>query len=237
VPEETKPLAGFLRVGASGNICIGYTGVYNGSFDLAASNVQQRREALTGIATVSWLRQEHGVGVALITKNHPQPLAGVAADAALTDQPHHVVSVITADCAPLALWTNNGSVGAVHAGWKGLAAGIIERSIVAMRELSGQQEVFAWLGPCIGPGCYEFGEVELSSIADRYGSVVRSVTTAGKPALDMTAGVRAAVKAEGAEWAGSAETCTACDDRWFSWRARKSTGRQALFVWRELGRE
>ena len=224
-------------MGESRKICIGYTGVANGSFDLASRNVQQRRKAITGVQSVSWVRQEHGVGIEQITENQPQPLVGSVADAALTNQPNHAVSVITADCAPIALWTNSGAVGAVHAGWKGLNDGIIERSIEAMRKLSGQDEVFAWLGPCIGVECYEFGEADLSLIVGRYGPLVASVTTGGMPALDMTAGVRAAVDAGGAQWAGSAEKCTACNDEWFSWRARKSTGRQALFVWRELGPE
>ena len=231
--------AELLLVGNYGKIRIGYTNAASGSFDLSSDpfseELQQRREALTGLTSVSWLRQEHGTSIEQITQRNPQMLAGSIADAAITDQRNHAVSVITADCAPIALWTNGGVVGAVHAGWKGLHAGIIEQSIAAVRKLSGEDEVFAWLGPCIGPECYEFGAADLALLAKRYGPRVCSVTAEGLPAFDMTAGVRAAAGIGGAHWAGSAGICTACSDKWFSWRARKSAGRQALFVWCQSG--
>jgi YfiH family protein len=224
--------AGSFRAGQQGQIRIAYTNASSGSFDLAADGVELRRRAITGLGTVSWLRQHHGTTTLAITEIDPTPLDGPAADAAITNQADHAVSVITADCAPIALWTEGGVVGAVHAGWRGLEAGIIERTVEEMRLLSGESEVSGWLGPCIGAECYEFGEPELTRIANRYGDAVRSTTVAGAAALDMTAGVRAALGNAGALWAGSANACTACDVGWYSWRARKSTGRQALFVWR-----
>jgi polyphenol oxidase len=232
---ESGGVARRLRKGIHHEVCIAYTNASQGSFDLAGSNVQARRLASTGLDAVSWLRQEHGTVVLQVTTAQQSPLAGELADAAITNQPNHAICVITADCAPIALWTHNATVGAVHAGWKGLEAGIIELAVEAMRKLSGEEDVYAWLGPCIGPECYEFGEDELGQVERRYGSSVRSTTSQGSTALDLAAGVRAALKNAGSHWEGSAEACTACDPQWFSWRARKSPGRQALFVWREAG--
>ena len=237
-PNELEPIRATRRLqkGLNGEVCIAYTDSSDGSFDPAASNVHDRRMALTGLNAISWLQQEHGTVVAEITTAQQSPLAGELADAAITNQANHALSVITADCAPIALWTDNGTVGAVHAGWKGLEAGIIELAIGAIRRLSGQEGVYAWLGPCIGPECYEFGDDELGRVERRYGPSVRSTTSQGSAALDLGAGVRLAVKHAGAHWEGSAEVCTACDSQWFSWRARKSSGRQALFVWRAAGK-
>jgi polyphenol oxidase len=251
--------AGFLRMGGRGQIRIAFTNVDSGSFDLASADDESRRRAITGLSSVSWLRQEHGTTVLTVAEANQGPIAGAPGDAVITNQADHAVSVITADCAPIALWTEGGVVGAVHAGWKGLEAGIIERTVDEMRSLSGESEVFGWLGPCIGAECYEFGEPELTRLVSRYGDSVRATTSTGSASLDMAAGVRAAfaragasdpacrsVKSTvcpgdevgpaafhaGAHWAGSADACTACDEQWYSWRARKSAGRQALFVWR-----
>jgi polyphenol oxidase len=233
VPAGDPDLGGFaaeMTLGARGQIRIGYTNVRSGSFDLATVT-QTAREAITGLSQVSWLRQEHGTKVWSITDKNPKPVCGEPGDALVTNQPNHALSILTADCAPIALWTNNGFVGAVHAGWKGLEAGIIEVTIDTIRRESGQFEVFGWLGPCIGAKCYEFGEPELTRLADRYGPTVRSTTAHGSPSLDLAAGVQAAMVNVGAIWTGSAQACTACDEQWFSWRARRSSGRQALFVW------
>jgi polyphenol oxidase len=237
--NRQKPITNRLFVerveGVSGQIHIAYTHVASGSFDLASPRLLSRRQAITGFEAVSWLRQEHGTTIEIVDGAHPNALAGPSADGAITNQTNHAICVITADCAPVALWTEGGVVGAVHAGWKGLYAGILEKSIEAMRAISGESEVFAWLGPCIGAECYEFGGQDLSLMVSRFGHSVRSVTSNGSPALDMTAGIQRALGDAGATWRGSAGICTACDDQFFSWRARKSSGRQALFVWCESG--
>ncbi len=232
---ERCPAAYELRKGESGQIRIACTNVHSGSFDLLSPSAQSRREKVTGLSAVSWLRQEHGTTVWSITKANPKQLWGSLGDAIVTNQPDHAVSVIAADCAPIALWTKGGFVGAVHAGWRGLEAGIIERTIDKIRLESGELEVFGWLGPCIGAECYEFGEPELAPLEERYGPKVRATTSTGLASLDMAAGVRAAMDNSGAIWSGSANACTACDEQWFSWRARKSSGRQALFVWCDSG--
>lgn len=189
-------------------------------------------ERLAGVAgrPVSWLRQVHGgrvveVGVAGV--------AGEEGDAMVTVAPDAALAVLTADCAPVALASPEGVLGAVHAGWAGLAAGVVEHAVAAMREL-GAGRVEAALGPCIHAECYEFGAGDLDALAAALGPAVRSTTATGAPALDLPAAVAAVVARAGATLVADAGVCTACAaDRCFSHRARREVERQAMVVWRE----
>lgn len=184
--------------------------------------VASRRSAIaTGPWT--WLHQVHGAGVVVATS--PGHQAGARADAAVTTTPGVVLAVHTADCAPLLLLADGG-VGVVHAGWRGLLAGVVEATAAAMAAVGAPAQT-AVLGPCIRAHCYEFGRVELDLVAERYGDVVRTTTSAGAPALDLAAGVAAACGALDLPLEDSG-ACTACSPRHFSHRARADTGRQAL---------
>ncbi len=108
----------------------------------------------------TWLHQVHGAEVVTVTQ--PGEHAGVDADAAVTAVPGCVLAVRTADCAPLVLLGQR-SVGVVHAGWRGLVAGVVERATSAMVDL-GDAPVAAHLGPCIRVGCYEFDGPELDDV-------------------------------------------------------------------------
>ncbi|HEY8525909.1 MAG TPA: polyphenol oxidase family protein [Acidimicrobiales bacterium] len=178
----------------------------------------------------TWLHQVHGAGVVEVTR--PGEGAGAEADAAVTRSPDALLAVHTADCAPIALVAAEGVVGAVHAGWRGLAAGVVEAAARRMRAL-GATAVTAVVGPCIHASCYEFGADDLERVVARCGEAARGVTADGRPALDLPAAVRAALDRAGAEVAGGDPPCTACDRRFFSHRARGDTGRQALLVWIE----
>lgn len=184
-----------------------------------------RRRAIVD-APWTWLRQVHGARVVTVTE--PGEHAGTEADAAVTAVPGAVVAVHTADCAPVLL-VADGAVGVVHAGWRGLAAGVIEAAAAALSDL-GHPASAAVLGPCIRPRCYEFDGPELDLVAERYGPTVRSRTSAGAPALDVAAGVAAACRALGLELV-DAGTCTACSPVHWSYRARGDAGRQALVAW------
>lgn len=159
----------------------------------------------------------------------PGAHAGTEADAAVTAVPGAVVSVQTADCAPIAL-IGEGAVAAVHAGWRGLAAGIVASSVEAVRDLA-PGPVRAVVGPCIHPSCYEFGDADLDEVASALGDHVRSTTAAGRPALDLPAGVHAALAAAGVTEVDDRGTCTACSDAHWSHRAGGDPERQALAVW------
>ncbi len=176
----------------------------------------------------TYLHQVHGATVVEVTR--PGEWAGADADAAVTTASDTLLAVHTADCAPIALVADEGVVGAVHAGWRGLAAGVIDAAISRMRAL-GARSLQAVLGPSIHPVCYEFGADDLERGVARCGEVARGVTADGRPALDVPAAVRAALDRAGVRLVGGEAPCTACDERFFSHRARGDTGRQALLVW------
>jgi hypothetical protein len=113
----------------------------------------------------------------------------------------------------------------VHAGWRGLAAGVVESTAEAMGTVRE-----AHIGPHIRRGCYEFGVSDLGEVVRALGDGVRSTTTWGTPALDLTAGVHAALGDISARDNGA---CTACNDVYFSWRARRDRARFATIAWLE----
>ena len=93
--------------------------------------------------------------------------------------PGCALAVLTADCAPVALASPEGVFGVAHAGWRGLVAGVLERTVDAMRAL-GATEIGAVLGPCIRAECYEFGPADLDRVAARLGDGVRATTAVGR---------------------------------------------------------
>ena len=179
----------------------------------------------------SWLRQVHGARVVVV--EHPGDGRGEEADALVSTLPGVGLAVLTADCAPVALGSPEGVVGAVHAGWAGLTGGVLDAAVEAMRSL-GAIRVVAALGPCIHPECYEFGAGDLERVAARLGDSVRGLSGDGAPALDLPAAVSAALGRAGAELVHDEDVCTACAaDRYFSHRARREPQRQAMVVWKE----
>lgn len=182
-------------------------------------------------AAGSWtrLRQRHGVDV--VTVSEPGDGDGASADAAVTTAAGAILSIRTADCAPVALAANEGVVGAVHAGWRGLAGGVIEAAAESMRSLGGVT-IRAFLGPCIHAGCYEFGVEPLEEMADRFGPDVVSRTAWGTPALDIPAAVRLSLEGCGVTEIVDAGRCTACEpEHWYSHRARGESQRHVLATW------
>ena len=175
----------------------------------------------------TWLHQQHGALVVSVTR--PDQSAGVAADGAVTGRTGAPLAVQTADCAPVALVSPEGVVGVAHAGWRGLVAGIVERTVTAMGDL-GARSVRALVGPMIGPECYQFGPDELAEVSAAVGRDVSATTTEGELALDLPAAVAAALDAAGAETVWQADACTACGP-YFSHRARGDRGRQAVVTW------
>jgi copper oxidase (laccase) domain-containing protein len=123
-------------------------------------------------------------------------------------------------------------MGAVHAGWRGLEAGVLQRAVQAARGL-GATDLRAVLGPCIHAECYEFGPADLDAVAAKLGDGVRALTADGRPALDVPAAVAVALKEAGVTQLDDVAVCTACSQDYFSWRARGELGRQAMVVWRD----
>lgn len=193
-------------------------------------DLQVRRRAIAS-GPWTWLRQVHGATVVDVVV--PGDHAGVEADAAVTSHPDAVLCILTADCAPLAFTSPEGVRGVAHAGWRGLAEGVIAATVSAMRG-HGASTIEAALGPCVHPECYEFSADDLDEVASRLGDHVRATTAAGRPALDLPTAVRTELARAGAVLTDDRCTCTACEVdvdgswRWFSHRARADVERQAL---------
>lgn len=195
--------------------------------DLDAEVLTRRRAQVVDLPW-SWLRQVHGADVVDVTT--PGGGAGTRADAAVTTVSDAVLAVHSADCAPVALLAPGGVVGVVHAGWRGLAAGVIEATVDAMSRL-GADEIHALVGPCIHAGCYEFGEQDLARVADVVGDEARARTSTGAPALDVPAAVTALLRRTGVTEVTVDPRCTGCHAGFFSHRVDGDGGRQALVAW------
>ena len=203
-----------------------FTDRSRGDLGIDSPGVDVRRATVAPVPW-TWLRQVHGSRVVVVESAGEH--AGTEADAAVTATPGCVLAVQVADCAPLALVAPS-AVGVVHAGWRGLAAGVVGNAVAAMRSL-GATEIEAVVGPCIEAACYEFGADDLDAVADALGDGVRSSTSSGSPALDVRAGVRAALEAAGIERITFDATCTACSEKHWSHRASGDRARQAVVAW------
>ncbi len=147
------------------------------------------------------------------------------------------VGVWAADCAPIALFGAAGTVVGAHAGWRGLASGVVD---VAVDVLSrrGESVVAAVIGPMIHPECYAFGSDQLAAVARGVGAeaeAITSVTSDGGAALDVPAAVAAALGCRNLT-PDVLGDCTGCDPRWFSHRVRGDIERHALVAWIEPAR-
>lgn len=192
-----------------------------------AGTAQNRESSVVAPGPWRWARQVHGASVLLLD---PQELCeGREGDAIVTRLPALPVAVFGADCGLIGLSSPEGISAAVHAGWRGLLAGVIEAATGAMREL-GASALVAAVGPCIGPECYEFAGSDLELLVDRLGDSVRASTREGRPALDLSRGVELALEMSGVQVCSELAACTACDGDYFSWRARGDRGRHALVV-------
>jgi copper oxidase (laccase) domain-containing protein len=189
------------------------------------------RGAARSLADVpwTWLRQVHGSGVVVVER--PGANLGQEADAAVTCCTDAALAVLTADCAPVGLSSPEGVVGVLHAGWRGLTAGVVGATVASMRSL-GATQVFAALGPCIWPHAYRFSEGDLAAVVSVFGPEVRSVDAEGCPALDLPKAVAVALERAGASLVAQAGICTHCSGDHWSWRARRDEARQATVVWR-----
>jgi len=133
-----------------------------------------------------------------------------------------------------------GVVGVAHAGWVGLESGVVQATVAAMVRLGAAPDrLWVDIGAHIGPGAYEFGQADLTRLALRYGPDLVAATVDGRPALDLGAGVIAALAEVGVAPTSvrTSGDCTATATtetgapRYFSWRARRDTGRQASLIW------
>jgi YfiH family protein len=167
-----------------------------------------------------WMHQVHGTRV--IDADTTQSL--VQADAAVARKPGTVCVVKIADCMPV-FFAADGVVGVAHAGWRGLAGGVLENTIEAMRATSIQ----AWMGPAIGPRVYEVGEEVRAAFAGHESAF--TPTRPGHWLLDLYAVARAKLHAKGVRSIGGGGFCTLSDERFHSYRRDKTAARMAALIW------
>jgi hypothetical protein len=193
--------------------------------------VEHNREILRSRlpADPVWLQQVHGADVVDAGSAGALPRA----DAAVARTRHCVCAVLTADCVPVLLADRGGAaVGIAHAGWRGLASGVIEATLARMAVPA--QDVIAWLGPGIGPRAYEVGrDVYDAFVAREPGAALAFEPHGdGKFRADLFALARRRLEAAGVGASFGGGLCTYTDAaRFYSYRREKATGRFASLIW------
>ena len=210
-----------------------------------AQTVQHNRAAVAAHlpGAPAWMAQVHGITVidaAGVVPGQPAPVA----DASIATGPAVVCAVLTADCLPVLFADLAGNViGAAHAGWRGLSAGVLGDTVAAMRA-AGAGEITAWLGPAIGPAQFEVGLDVLECFLARARTVADAAQVraafaplAGRPGkflADIYALARHLLARDGVTrvWGGQLCTATAtATARFYSYRRDGVTGRQASLIW------
>lgn len=182
-----------------------------------------------------WLRQVHGTEVARFDRMAADAEIEPEADAAVTSEPGAVLAILTADCLPVVFASDDGGeIAAAHAGWRGLAAGVLERTVEAMRTPASR--ILAWMGPAAGPQAYEIGEEVFEAFvsADRGAESAFAATRPGHWHVDLYALARRRLRAAGVERIHGGGLCTISDpERFYSHRRDRRTGRMATLVYRQ----
>jgi polyphenol oxidase len=192
-----------------------------------------------------FLKQVHGVRVVRLTAADASAEANLLeADASVTTEPGLACTIQVADCLPVLFAAPDGrAVGAAHAGWRGLAAGVLQATALAVCELAdcSPADLSAWLGPCIGPRRFEvgadvlagFGEDALDEkLTPRFVRLASAVSGAPKWLADLPGLARDHLNALGVVKVSGGQWCTVEDaSRFFSFRRDRVTGRMAAAIW------
>jgi YfiH family protein len=196
-----------------------------------------------------WLNQVHGCEVATQAAGWGEPANPIeaggcdvpTADAAVAFQPNQVRAVLTADCLPVLFCDTAGTtVAAAHAGWRGLAGGVLEATVAAMG--LPPERILVWLGAAIGPKVFEVGEEVREAFISRHplaGIAFRpalpgTLDEAPKKWLaDIDTLARIRLAALGVHQVYGGGLCTYSDPRFYSYRREPRTGRMACVIWRD----
>lgn len=195
---------------------------------VAANRARLRRQAgLPG--EPHWLEQVHGTDVVTL----PDDASVHRADAAVARTPGQICAVMTADCLPVLLCgVNGGEVAAVHCGWRGLCAGVLENCLAAMQ--TPPQRLLAWLGPAIGPDAFEVGAEVRDAFLARDGGCESAFRPARRRKFlaDLYALARRRLHRAGVERIHGGGLCTVGEPgRFFSYRRDGRCGRMAALIW------
>ena len=203
-----------------------------------ADAVQRNRALLAEHARLPsapcWLRQVHGTHVHRFDAPADEE---AEADASVTSEPGVVLAILTADCLPVLFCADDGrEVGGAHAGWRGLAAGVLENTLAAMR--TAPDRVHAWLGPAAGPQAYEIGQDVFDAFVSRdaHAESAFAATRPGHWRVDLYELARRRLHAAGMtpDRIYGGDLCTISEpQRFFSHRRDQRGGRMASLVWIE----
>ncbi|HET9820658.1 MAG TPA: peptidoglycan editing factor PgeF [Burkholderiaceae bacterium] len=204
----------------------------------AVAENRRRFETALGVPA-HWLVQVHGARVLHLRPGEPVPAE--PADAAIATEPGVACTVAVADCLPVLFAAPRGrGVGAAHAGWRGLAGGVLEATVDALCAAAGcaPGDLVAWLGPCIGPRHFEVGADVLAAFGARLDApgdrFVARARVDGSRAwrADLASLARDRLQARGVARISGGSWCTVEDaSRFFSFRRDRVTGRMAAAVW------
>lgn len=200
-----------------------------------ALRVQQHRMILLnewsafGVDKMTWLTQTHSS--TCYTVNEQIPFNALEGDALVTQRKGHALMMMTADCLPVVLGNADGTeVANLHAGWRGLAHGIIENTIASMNT----QPTWAWLGAAISQPCFEIGAEVKEAFCSKYAeleSAFQTAAQAGKYYADLYAIAKFILKQHGVEVVSGGDQCSfSQSNEYFSYRRHAKTGRMATFV-------
>jgi YfiH family protein len=218
-------------------------GAYCG--DSAEAVAENRRRLAGGLPSPPvWLKQVHGTRVHALWD---EPLSNQAggrvdepeADAAVTNRRGLVLAVLSADCLPVLLCDHQQQVvAAAHAGWRGLAAGVLEATVAAMREqMQPDSRIMAWLGPAIGPNAFEVGEDVVRAFGGGGAEAAHRFVpgrVSGKWFADLPGLAVDRLRSCGVEHISASSLCTfSRADTFYSHRRDRITGRQACLIWLE----
>jgi YfiH family protein len=195
-------------------------------------NRQSLLNSLSLVKPAQWLKQVHGVEV--VEAYSDQQIR--EADACYTTEPGVACVIMTADCLPVLFTNRSGSkVAAAHAGWRGLAEGVLEQTL---SQFDDPSEVMVWMGPAIGPDAFEVGQ----EVYDRFVDDLAQSRDAFKPSpshnerwvADIYQLARLRLNRAGVRQIFGGGLCTYTDsERFFSYRRQAQTGRMASLIWIE----
>ena len=174
-----------------------------------------------------WLQQVHGRKVVTFAKSR----SGAEADAIVSFEAGQVCAVLTADCLPVLLCSKTGDrVAAVHAGWRGLAAGVLQAAVTALNIQPAS--LLAWLGPAIGPAVYQVGDDVVTAFPEEFPAGFKR--SGERWLMDLYSLARLKLQGAGVTAVYGGGFCTCSDsERFFSYRRDGETGRMASLVWLE----
>src|SRR5690554_1298305 len=178
--------------------------------------------------TPYWLQQVHGAAVIELP-----PTKENTADASISRQPGNACAILTADCLPVLFAASDAScVAAAHAGWRSLAAGVLENSVRAMG--TAPEQIIAWLGPAIGQCCFEVGDEVRTAFVSQHQQTQQAFCPGQRPGkwqADLYRLARIRLAAIGVTSVYGGGLCSKCDHRFYSYRRQPNSGRFASLVW------